>query len=159
MSDAEQARVFIEQLLVMIEQASHRKLKFASIVNRVTGEVKSFQAHLVEGIAQALAQARAEGRRGAAMSDAGQARAQQLWESLKCDEDPVPDIAAALARARAEGRREGLAPILVDLKVSTEKLAWALTELGPTGTNAEAYVRAAVLAVIDCRAKAREEQT
>ena len=37
------------------------------------------------------------------------------------------------------------------LKVTNETLEWALKELGPTGTNAEAYIKAAVEYVIACR--------
>jgi predicted nuclease with TOPRIM domain len=37
------------------------------------------------------------------------------------------------------------------LKVTNEQLCWALKELGPTGTNAEAYVKAAVEYVINKR--------
>lgn len=41
------------------------------------------------------------------------------------------------------------------LKVSNEKLVWALKELGPTGTNAEACVKAAVEQIIWCRQEAQ----
>ena len=39
------------------------------------------------------------------------------------------------------------------LKVTNDQLRWALKELGPTGTNAEAYIKAAVEYLIDVRAK------
>ena len=49
----------------------------------------------------------------------------------------------------------GLEQATSGLKVSNEKLVWALKELGPTGTNAEAYVKAAVEHVIWARQEAQ----
>lgn len=42
------------------------------------------------------------------------------------------------------------------LKVTNDQLSWALKELGPTGTKAEAYIKAAVEYVIWCRAQLKE---
>lgn len=60
---------------------------------------------------------------------------------------------ANLEQAQAENERlkEIIKPIFDELKVSTDKLEWALDYLGPTGTNAEAYVKAATEAVIRCK--------
>lgn len=55
-------------------------------------------------------------------------------------DDLVQAIAADIA-ARERARWDGL-------KVTNAQLEWALKELGPTGTNAEAYIKAAVLHVI-----------
>ena len=56
---------------------------------------------------------------------------------------------AILTAALREVERETWA----GLKVTNDQLRWALKELGPTGTNAEAYIKAAVEYLIDVRAK------
>lgn len=50
---------------------------------------------------------------------------------------------------------EGLERATEGLKVSNEKLVWALKELGPTDLRCEAYVKAAVEQVIWARAEAQ----
>jgi len=53
-----------------------------------------------------------------------------------------------------EALAAGLEMAVDGLKVDNTTLRWALKELGPTGTNAEAYVKAAVEHVIWCREQA-----
>lgn len=51
---------------------------------------------------------------------------------------------------------KGLEMATYGLKVDNTTLRWALKELGPTGTNAEAYAKSAVEQVIWCREQANK---
>jgi hypothetical protein len=70
--------------------------------------------------------------------------------ALFIDGRAIPLIATALAE---EWER-----VFVGLKVTNEQLEWALKTLGPTGTNAEAYVKATVQYVISCRQQANRNK-
>jgi len=61
---------------------------------------------------------------------------------------------AGLESLYREALAAGLEMAVDGLKVDNTTLRWALKELGPTGTNAEAYVKAAVEHVIWCREQA-----
>ena len=60
--------------------------------------------------------------------------------------DHMKEIAALKAQL-ATAKRE----VWAGLKIDNSTLRWALKELGPTGTNAEAYIKATVEYVIACR--------
>lgn len=84
-------------------------------------------------------------------------RARELWNTLDqlrrqkhWEADGIHAITAALLE------RERV--VWKGLKVTNKQLEWALTQLGPTGTKDEAYVKAAVLYVIACRAQAKLEE-
>ncbi len=81
-----------------------------------------------------------------------QERAEELcerWSDTKARASWCPKMVDEFAAALREVERETWA----GLKVTNDQLRWALKELGPTGTNAEAYIKAAVEYLIDVRAK------
>lgn len=73
--------------------------------------------------------------------------------SIPIEEEP--ECMSALESLCREMIVAGLDMATSGLKVSNEKLVWALKELGPTGTNAEACVKAAVEQIIWCRQEAQ----
>jgi hypothetical protein len=64
------------------------------------------------------------------------------------------ELRTLLDQARQEARQQ----VWDGLYVTNEQLVWALKELGPTGTNAEAYIKATVEHVIAVREQAKKEQ-
>ena len=73
------------------------------------------------------------------------------WRSRPVKFDSSLELVNSIAAALREVERE----TWTGLKVTNDQLRWALKELGPTGTNAEAYIKAAVEYLIDVRAKAK----
>lgn len=65
-------------------------------------------------------------------------------------------LTKAIARGYDAGRKAGLEKAMAGLKVSNEKLQWALDELGPVGDNVGAYLKAAVEYVIWLRAESEK---
>lgn len=59
--------------------------------------------------------------------------------------------------AQTKQREARLRETFKGLKVTNEQLVWALRELGPTGSNAEAYIKAAVEHFMVMRKQGLEE--
>ncbi len=84
------------------------------------------------------------------------ARCRQFLESLRLDPaNLLSDNMASTESLCREMIGVGLERATSGLKVDNTTLRWALKELGPTGTNAEAYIKVAVEHVIWAREEAQ----
>ena len=77
-----------------------------------------------------------------------EARAAKLYRMICTNDLILGDLTEALEHVERE--------VWAGLKVTNEQLQWALKEVGPSGTRAEAYVLAVVEYVIAKRTQAKE---